>query len=315
MSPLIQSLYPWDSKKKVLIKKNPGLGNIFTLIVVFTYFLLFIFTVAGKLYPVLRDTDVTFLGQKSGLVSALGYLVYNWGVSVVLFLVALLLTTILSAAIAKTGIKSFKTYLEFVRIDTKKLQRREIVKIIFKDTSKIAGYSIIIFIVLELLTLAACSLIITFILPLIYNINEKSLAFVFLALLVAHIIFFPLFTILYNRMVNKKLDFTETTNLDDFMTEEGEIDMEKWRARTWGKKSYTFDWEEEDVFPITCFSCGSIISSDLTICPICDADLIKEIEEIDAEYKSEDDETEKEVSVSKVESSESQDELDDDVEE
>ena len=63
--------------------------------------------------------------------------------------------------------------------------------------------------------------------------------------------------------------------------------MVKWRARTWGKKPYTFNWDEEDVFPITCFSCGSIISSDLTTCPICDADLIKEIEEIDAEYSAE----------------------------
>ena len=59
--------------------------------------------------------------------------------------------------------------------------------------------------------------------------------------------------------------------------------MDKWKNETWGKKPYTFDWEEEEVFPITCFSCGSIISSDLTVCPICDADLIKEIEIIEDE--------------------------------
>ena len=89
------------------------------------------------------------------------------------------------------------------------------------------------------------------------------------------------------RMINKKLIPTETFNFKEFMKEDGEVDMEKWRLRTWGKKPYTFNWEEEEVFPITCFSCGSIISSDLTVCPICDADLVKEIEEIDTEYSAE----------------------------
>ena len=76
---------------------------------------------------------------------------------------------------------------------------------------------------------------------------------------------------------------TEGVDFQKFMAEDGEVDMEKWREETWGKKPYTFDWEEEDVFPITCFSCGSIISSDLTVCPICDSDLIKEIEAIEVE--------------------------------
>ncbi len=73
-------------------------------------------------------------------------------------------------------------------------------------------------------------------------------------------------------------------NLDEFLDEEGEVDMGKWRAKTWGKRPYTYDWQEEEYIPITCFSCGSIISSNLTKCPICQADLIKEIEEINSEY-------------------------------
>ena len=84
----------------------------------------------------------------------------------------------------------------------------------------------------------------------------------------------------------------EGVDYKEFLTEDGEVDMEKWRKETWGKKPYSFDWEEEDVFPITCFSCGAIISSDLTICPICDTDLIKEIEAIESEFE---DESEKEI--------------------
>ena len=87
-------------------------------------------------------------------------------------------------------------------------------------------------------------------------------------------------------------------DLREFMTEEGEIDLEKWRERTWGKKAYTFDWSEEEVFPITCFSCGAIISSDFTECPICNVDLLQEIEEIDTEYEINDEkEIEKENTV------------------
>ena len=94
-------------------------------------------------------------------------------------------------------------------------------------------------------------------------------------------------------MVSKKMTVTAEVDLQRFLMEDGEVDMEKWKEETWGKKPYSFDWEEEDVFPITCFSCGSIISSDLTVCPICDADLIKEIETIEIETSS--DETDKKI--------------------
>ncbi len=75
----------------------------------------------------------------------------------------------------------------------------------------------------------------------------------------------------------------------EFLKEDGEVDLEKWRSRTWGRKPYTYDWSEEEYFPITCFSCGSLISSNLTECPICKADLEKEIKTIDAEYEIVDD--------------------------
>ena len=78
-----------------------------------------------------------------------------------------------------------------------------------------------------------------------------------------------------------------TTDISEFLTENGEVDLEKWRARTWGKKSYTYDWDKEEHIPITCFVCGAVISSNLTECPICQADLVSEFEEIITDYEVE----------------------------
>ena len=287
MPPIIEAVFPWEKQQKAVMKKNQELGNLFKINFVFTFFLLFVFTVLGKLYPLLRILDMNFLGYKSWLVESLGYLVYNWWISIVLFFSASIITIFLSLLVTKTSIGAFRSYLEYLKIDFKDKQRGLIVKTVIKDISIIAGFSLIVFLILEFITFAVSSLIASFVLPIVYNLNETSLANVFLSILLSHIIFFPLFVFIYQRMINKKLVPTETFNFKEFMKEDGEVDMEKWRSRTWGKKPYTFNWEEEDVFPITCFSCGSIISSDLIVCPICDVDLVKEIEEIDTEYLAE----------------------------
>ncbi|MHA1197983.1 MAG: hypothetical protein ACTSQF_01315 [Candidatus Heimdallarchaeaceae archaeon] len=283
MSDLIQPVYPWNRSKVVMKKRNQGLGNIISLNFIFLYYLLFVFVLSGKIYPVLRNADVNLLGHVSNLVLFLRFLVFNWWISVILFFITLIVTFVFTALITKTRLSLFKTYLEYLKIDTKNQSKKEVTKIIFVDILKIAGLSIIGFIILELLTFAISTLITTMILPIVYDITEVSLSYFFLAILLAHIVFFPLLIFFYNRMVMKKMVATDGVDFQRFLKEDGEVDMEKWKEESWGKKPYTFDWEEEDVFPITCFSCGSIISSDLTICPICDVDLIKEIEAIETE--------------------------------
>ena len=288
MHPIIEAVYAWEKEQKALVKKNQELGNLILINFVFTYFLLFVFTILGKLYPLLRNMDMNLLGYKSWLVQALGYLVYNWWISILLFFLSLMITIFLSMIITRTNIGALRSYLEYLKTDFKKKERGLIAKTITKDLSLIAGYSIIVFAILELITFAVSSLIASFILPIIHSLDETSLLVIFLSMLLTHILFFPLFIFFYQRLIKRKFITTTSFDLREFMDEEGEVDMVKWRARTWGKKPYTFDWEEEDVFPITCFSCGSIISSNLTECPICDADLIKEMEEIDAEYSVDD---------------------------
>lgn len=283
MSNLIQPIYPWNRSKVAMKKRNQGLGNIISLNFIFLYYLLFVFVISGRVYPVLRQADVNLLGHVSTLVLSLRFLVFNWWISIILFFIILVVTFVITALITKTRPSLFKTYFEYLRIDTKSQSKKEVTKTILVDILEIAGLSIISFIILELLTFAISSLIITMILPITYNIAEVSLSYFFLTILIAHIVFFPLLIYFYNRMVMKKMVITEGVDFQRFLTEDGEVDMEKWKEESWGKKPYTFDWEEEDVFPITCFSCGSIISSDLTICPICEVDLIKEIEIIETE--------------------------------
>ncbi len=294
MQPIIEAVFPWEKQQKALSKKNEELGNLITINFIFTYFLLFVFTILGKLYPLLRNMDVNLLGYKSWLVRALGYLVYNWWISIIIFLVSLAITIFLSLLITRTNIGAFRSYLEYMKIDFKDKQKGLIIKTIIRDISILASFSILIFLVLEFITFAVSSLIASFTLPVVKSLSETSLSVVFLSILITHILFFPLFIFLFQRMIRRKYISTASLDLREFVDEEGEVDMAKWRARSWGKKPYTFDWEKEDVFPITCFSCGSIISSNLTECPICDTDLVKEIEEIDAEYSVDDSDIEAE---------------------
>ena len=293
MADLIQAVYPWTRNKVALKKKNQDLGNIISLNFIFLYLLLFLFVTSGKIYPILRQIDINILGYISSLVLLLRYLVFNWWISVLLFLFSVIIMFLFVELITRTNLRSLKIFIEYLKIDTKSKSKKTVILIILRDILEIGFWSIISFIFLELVTFATSSLIVTLILPITLNITEISLNYVFLTILIVHIVFFPLLMYFYNKLVKKKITISDDLNIKDFLTEEGEVDMDKWREETWGKKPYTFDREKEDVFPITCFSCGSIISSDLTVCPICDTDLVKEIEVIDTELEDEDDFEEK----------------------
>jgi hypothetical protein len=288
MSDLIQPLYPWNRSKVTMKKRNQEFGNIISLNFIFLYYLLFVYVTSGKVYPILRQADINLLGNLSAPVIVLRFLVFKWWISVILFFLTLIITFFVTALITKTRPSLFRTYIEYIRIDTKNQPKKEVGRTILKDILEIGGYSIVSFLVLELLTFAISSLIVTMVLPLTYSITEVSLSYFFLAILISHILFFPLLVFFYNRMISKKMSITSGIDLQKFLTDDGEVDIDKWKRESWGKKPYSFDWEEEDVFPITCFSCGSIISSNLTICPICDTDLIKEIEIIESETSEND---------------------------
>lgn len=284
---IMQATYFWDSQEKNLVKRNQDLANLISCIFIFFCFLLFVFGVSGSLYPILRESDLNWLGYISGIVNSLGYIANRWWLIFLLFLLSLMLTLALSLLFTKTSFSVFRTYLEYFKMDTNKYSKKETTFQVISDILTLFLFAILIFIILEILTMALSSIFFIFIIPLIFNLTSNSLGIVFLEILIIHIIGFPFFMLLYQILLRKRIISSSSINLKDFLKEDGEVDLEKWRARTWGRKPYSFDWEEEEFIPITCFSCGSVISSNLTECPICNADLVKELEEIDTEYDAE----------------------------
>ncbi len=287
---ILQTAYFWDSQEKILVKRNQDLGNLISCIFVFFYYLLFVFGVSGSVYPLLREADLNWLGYISSIVSSLGYIANRWWLIIILFLLALILTLALSLLFTKTSFTILRTYIEYLKMDSGKYSKKESMNQVISDIVMLFLFALPIFLVLEILTMAVSSIFFIFVIPLIFNLTSNSLGIVFLLILIVHIVAFPLFMLLYQYFLRRKMIITSSVELKDFLKEDGEVDLEKWRTRTWGRKPYSFDWEEEEFIPLTCFSCGSVISSNLTECPICNADLIKELEEIDAEYDSEDEE-------------------------
>lgn len=287
---ILQSVYFWESQEKILKKKNQDLGNLITSIFMFFYYLLFVFGVSGAVYPTLREADLNWLGYISSIVSSLGYIANRWWLIFIIFLLTLILTLGLSMLFTKTSFVVLRTYIEYLKMDTIKYSKKETINQIISDLVVLSLFALPIFLVIEIITMAISSIFFIFVLPIIFNLTSNSLGIVYLLILIVHIVVFPLFLLLYQYLLRKKIVITSSIELKDFLKEDGDVDLEKWRARTWGRKPYSFDWEEEDFIPITCFSCGSVISSNLTVCPICNADLVKELEEIDAEYDTENEE-------------------------
>ncbi|NPD89444.1 MAG: hypothetical protein HGN29_12060 [Asgard group archaeon] len=289
MPSIIEAVYLWDSQKIRMRKKNQDFADVIATIMIFFYFLLFIFGISGGTYPILREYDLTFLGYRSGIVDFLGFIANRWWFIFLIFLFSLVVIIPLTFLITKTRIGSFRTYIEYLKLDFKGFTKFENSKQVFFDILKIAGFSIISFIIAEIITAGICSLIFVLIISFILSGLQQSLGILYTVFLITHIIIFPSILTIYQYYQRKRMIHMSDVDLKEFLREDGEVDLEKWRARTWGKKPYTYDWSEDEFFPITCFSCGSLISSNLTECPICNADFEKEIKMIDAEYEIVDD--------------------------
>ena len=106
---ILQTAYFWDSQEKILVKRNQDLGNLISSIFVFFYFLLFTFGVSGSVYPILRESDLNWLGYISSIISSLGYIANRWWLIIILFLISLTLTLVLSLIFTKTSPESLLT--------------------------------------------------------------------------------------------------------------------------------------------------------------------------------------------------------------
>ncbi len=289
MPEILQIIFPWDKGNTISKKRNHELGEFVAILVVFFYYLLYMFGISGGVYPYLRTADLQFLGKISDGVNILGYIANRWWLIFVLFFVFLCVTILLTFLLTRTRFNKLRAYNENLKIDMKTLGKLDKIQIITLDIGIIALFSILVFVTIELITMAITTIILSFFISsLITNYDTQSVSLAYLIFLIVHIIVFPLLVFLYNFQSKRRLKVTSKTDIDEFLKADGEVDMEKWKAKTWGKKPYSYDWESDDYVPITCFSCGSIISSNFSECPICNADLLKEIEEIDAEYVAED---------------------------
>ncbi|MCG3223226.1 MAG: hypothetical protein H7647_02080, partial [Candidatus Heimdallarchaeota archaeon] len=256
---------------------------------VFFYYLLYMFGMSGGMYPFLRSADLQFLEKISDGVNILGYITNRWWLIFVLFFVFLCATILLTFLLTRTRFNKLRVYSEYLKADTKTLGALDKIQIITLDIGVIALFAVLIFVIIELITMAITTIILSFFISsLITNYDTQSFGLIYLIFLVVHVIVFPLLVFLYKFQSKRRLKLTSETDINEFLKGDGEVGMEKWKEKTWGKKPYSYNWESDEYIPITCFSCGSIISSNFSECPICNADLLKEIEEIDAEYVEED---------------------------
>ncbi|MHA1347593.1 MAG: hypothetical protein ACTSVO_03035 [Candidatus Heimdallarchaeaceae archaeon] len=289
MPEILQIIFPWDKDKTIIKKRNHELGEFVSIIFVFFYFLLYMFGISGGVYPYLRSADLQFLGNISDGIEALGFIANRWWLIFVLFFVFLCVTILLTFLLTRTRFNQLRVYNEYLKTDMKTLGKIDKIQNITLDIVIISLFAMLVFVIIELITMAITTIILSFFISsLITNYDTQSFGLAYLIFLIVHIIVFPLIVFLYNFLSKRRLQITSETDINEFLKEDGEVDMEKWKAQTWGKKPYSYDWESDEYIPITCFSCASIISSNLSVCPICNADLLKEIEEIDAEYATED---------------------------
>jgi DNA-directed RNA polymerase subunit N (RpoN/RPB10) len=289
MPEIIQIIFPWDKDSTISKKKNHELGEFISILFVFFYYLLYMFGMSGGMYPFLRSADLQFLEKISDGVNILGYITNRWWLIFVLFFVFLCVTILLTFLLTRTRFGKLRVYNEYLKTDMKSLGKLDKIQTITSDIGIIALFAILVFITIELITMAITTIILSFFISsLITNYTSQSFGLVYLIFLVVHTLVFPLIVFLYSFQSKRRLKVTSETDFNEFLKGDGEVDMEKWKAKTWGKKPYSYNWESDDYIPITCFSCGSIISSNFSECPICNADLLKEIEEIDAEYAVED---------------------------
>ncbi|MHA1202148.1 MAG: hypothetical protein ACTSQ4_06485 [Candidatus Heimdallarchaeaceae archaeon] len=289
MPEILQIIFLWDKDEEINKKRNHELGEFISILFVFFYYLLYMFGMSGGVYPYLRSADLQLLGKISGGVNTLGYIANRWWLICVLFFVFLCVTILLTFLLTRTRFNKLRVYNEYLKTDTKTLGILDKIQIITLDIGVIALFAILIFVIIELITMAITTIILSFFISsLITNYDTQSFGLAYLIFLVIHVIVFPLLVFLYRFQSKRRLKLTSETDINEFLKGDGEVDMEKWKEKTWGKKPYSYNWESDDYIPITCFSCGSIISSNFSECPICNADLLKEIEEINAEYVAED---------------------------
>lgn len=279
----IHSVYFWDTEDKIKKKSNIELGNLIVVFFSLWNLAIFLYIMAKIFYPMLYHIEKQNTGTMSGWLEFIRTLTHYWWSGLILFVLAFVVITSLTLLVTKTKPHKIITYFLYVQYESRgDTIKRKIISAL-NSLATLYLYSIMVFSLLELFTICLTFIIIALVFPLLIEKIKIIITLTVVIGLVIHIIIFPLFTALYVRFINNKINLQETINLEDFLDETGEIDYKKWRDKTWGKKPYSYNWKEEEYIPLICPSCGSVISSNLTICPICKTNLEEAIEELQQE--------------------------------
>ncbi|MHA1684881.1 MAG: hypothetical protein ACTSYD_00585 [Candidatus Heimdallarchaeaceae archaeon] len=284
----VDAVYFWDNDAKIRKKSNIELGNLVVIFFAFWNIAIFLYIMAKVFYPMLFRIEKQNTGTISGWLQFLKTLTHYWWSGLILFIVAFIVITLLTLLVTVTKPRKLIAYVSYIQYEAREDLIKDKISSAIRSLVRLYLYSIIIFALLELFTLCFTFVVLALIFPLLIEKIKILITLTVMISFIIHIVIFPSFIALYARFISSKANLPETINLEEFLDETGEIDYKKWRDKTWGKKPYSYNWKEEEYIPLICPSCGSVISSNLTICPICKANLEEAIEELQQEMGIED---------------------------
>jgi len=267
----------------------------------YLFFTIYLFLISKIIYYPLVSLERKSFGSEGTILAILGIFTNNFGWGLLLFFFALFVCLVFVLITLDTKPKELKNLFSHLIVDFHGKKNKEIIKYVIYDLVIIEFYSVLIFLVIELFLSALASITLGIVVPMLLQKGVKMFTYLYMILSIEHIVMFPIFIYGYYYFVKKRISSEVKINLELFLDEEGEIDYNKWKTLTWGRKPYSYNWKNEEYYPIICPSCGSVISSNLTICPICDADLVEEISKLKEVNVGEIEEKEREKKQDKIE--------------
>ncbi len=297
MPKIINVLFPWDDHYKFRNNEN-RVGSALLIVFSYIYFIVFLILSLKLLIPFFSMSETAQFGHNSPLMLSMDTLISKWWVGLLSFgsLMIIYILSIFSEKIIK--LEHFRSLFKIMQNYSKLTSLSSFIFNLTRDILIIAFIAFPLFVISELISFAVVVVILSIILPFVLvSANFVYATVIFMALLF-HIGVYPFTQTLYLKLLTKQMKKSnkKSDDFSDYYTN-GEINVNRWTEHTWAKKAYSYDWQNEEYEPFVCPQCGSIISSNLTVCPICNANIPDLINEILEEEKDEEKDEEKKADV------------------
>lgn len=271
---ILQAVHLWDKFEKATKKRNYVLGNLLILFLTQEIFSVFLLITVKSLEDLYSKVEKTFF------IALLEYATSHFWFGLLSFLILSCMNIFLSLLITNISFKEFKELIKEFWLDIKPFTNWQKIHFLSNDFFKLVLYSMIVFIPAEIFTFSF-SMFFLMILSGVFLSSSVWISNLLLILFIGHIISFPFIMLLYHKILGRKLAATESIDLSELFDEDGEIIYSKWKEQSWmGSFEGAYDWNDEQDEPRVCPSCGSIISINKNICPICRTDVEEELEKI-----------------------------------